>query len=150
MFLNANVFDVYWGEQSVVGGAVVGGARASRSISCSVVPGMDMADEYLTRDLDSFLCEWRRELSQDPRRFLGKSARDSEEESAEAPARKQAALYGTASNDPPPLLVLPADGGRRQSIREPVALRGEEVGGRGSRSLVDTLIADLVSWPLLT
>lgn len=109
-----------------------------------------MADEDLTIDLDSFLCEWRRELSRDPRRLLGKSTRDSEEESAEAPARKRAALYSTASNDPPPLLVLPADGGRARSIRASAALRGEEVGGRGSRSLVDTLIADLVSWPLLT
>ena len=137
-------------------GDTVGGAAACTGwgstilISCWLgVPGMDMDEEDLIHDLDSFLCEWRRELSRGerntPQRVLGKSTRDSGEEGAEAPARKRAALYGAASDDPPPLLVLPAAGGRARSIGTPAVPRGEEGGGRGSRTLVDTLIADLVS-----
>ena len=113
-----------------------------------LVLGMDMAEEDLMHDLDSFLCKWRRELSRErntPQRVLGKGTRDCGEESAEAPTRKRASLHGTASDDPPPLLVLPAAGGRARSIEAPAVPRGEEGGGRGSRSLVDTLIADLVS-----
>ena len=110
-----------------------------------------MAEEDLMHDLDSFLCQWRHELSRGerntPQRVLGKSTRDSGEESAEAPAKKRAALYSAASDDPPPLLVLPAAGGRARSIGAPAVPCGKEGGGRGSRSLVDTLIADLVSWP---
>jgi len=107
-------------------------------------------------DLDSFLSEWRRELSSGGRvseQLLGKNTRDSQgldEENEAVPAEKRAAWH-IPSCGPLPLLVLPA-GGRTQSNKlnkvSDVPREGEG-GGGGLRSLVDRLIADLVSISIL-
>jgi len=98
-------------------------------------------------DLDSFLSEWRRELSRGGRvseQLLGKNTRDSQgldEENEAVPAEKRAAWH-IPSGGPLPLLVLPA-GGRTQSNKVSDVPREGEGGGGGPRSLVDRLIADL-------
>ena len=100
-------------------------------------------------DLDSFLCEWRHELScgrRAPDQLLGKNSRDLrglDEKNEVGPAEKRAALH-VPRGGPPPLLVLPA-GGRTQSSKVSDVPRGGEGGGSGPRSLVERLIADLVS-----
>lgn len=111
------------------------------------------SDSVQMVDLDSFLSEWRRELSRGGRvseQLLGKNTRDSQgldEENEAVPAEKRAAWH-IPSGGPLPLLVLPA-GGRTQSNKVSDVPREGEGGGGGPRSLVDRLIADLVSMSIL-
>ena len=111
------------------------------------------SDSVQMVDLDSFLSEWRRELSRGGRvseQLLGKNTRDSQgldEEDEAVPAEKRAAWH-IPTGGPLPLLVLPA-GGRTQSNKVSDVPREGEGGGGGRRSLVDRLIADLVSMSIL-
>ena len=109
---------------------------------------MDDAPELGTdaeETLQEFVTEWRRELvtPRPSRRLLGKREdREVEEEageSADVPHEKKIVVV---RREPSPLLVLPPGRGKR-ALSEPAA---SEESRRASPSLLDTLIADLVSY----
>lgn len=102
-----------------------------------------MDDEQdVAPSLSSFLSAWRRELaSRERNRLLGEDEEEGAEWEERVPEPEQSVKRAEKPREPSPLLVLPP-------VRGPEPSGGESVGNgeeRAEVSLVDTLIADLVS-----
>ena len=91
--------------------------------------------------LDQFVAEWRLELATSDLggHQLGKRVGREEKELLQIPSEKR-----PVPREPSPLLVLPAGRGKQVARVPSVRWREEEEVSSPSRSLLDTLLADLV------